>query len=140
MDGKCYFYDVEHPEGFVENGSPNGDTVQRFDDMGNDISRSPYAEPFVSFTDDGIRFAVFPSSLLDGYSETLLKAVPVGDPVRKYSDMSWHQRKFNAKELQLWLCEPGALWIPPICAWVSVNAGDTTPGGSFASRIARVSR
>ena len=136
LSGKCYFYDSEHPEGMVVSAQDEGHREQQFNTKGEDVSLSPYAAPFVSFTDGGTRFAVFPASLLDGYATTLIKSVPVNKPVRLHSATSWHRSYFDGRDLRLRLCQVGALFAPAQCAWVSVNADASAPGGSFASWIA----
>ena len=136
LRGKCYFYDTKYPEGMVVRAEEDGHRTRQLNRKGEDVSLSPYAAPFVSFTHDGTRFAVFPASLLDGYSTTLIKSVPDDKPVRLHAVTSWHRRSFDGRDLRLWLCRPIALFKPARCEWVSVNADASARGGSFASWIA----
>ena len=131
----CYFYDTDYAEGSLHNYAPlDGDLQRRSGPPTN--SSSPYAVPFVSFTDDGTRFAVFPGSFLGGHSSTPIKTVPDDTLVRRHRSLSWHTDNFKGKVLQLRLCRIGALFAPPECAWVSAAADGSDPGGSFASWIA----
>ncbi len=135
LRGSCYFYDTSYPEGSLHAYAPlGGDTRRRPGPATN--SSSPYAAPFVSFTDDGVRFAVFPASFLSGHFSTPIKTVPDDALVRTHTGKSWHTDDYLGKDLRLWLCRVGALFAPPQCAWVSVNADASAPEGSFASWIA----
>ncbi|WP_419552530.1 hypothetical protein [Candidatus Poriferisodalis sp.] len=143
LDGKCYFYDTDNPEGSVHDYAPLGGDVQRRPGPATNSS-SPYAAPFISFTDDSVRFAVFPASLLDGHSSTPVKTVPDDVLVRTHAgtvaDPSWHTDDYKGKDLRLRLCRVGALFAPAQCSWVSVTADGSTQAGSFASWIAAARR
>ena len=95
-------------------------------------SSSPYAAPFLSFTHDGVRFAVFPQAFLDGHSATPIKAVPVGSPVRSYAGRTWHTANtgtYRAKRIEVSLCRGGVSLFEPDCAWVDVTAHGAAPDG-----------
>ncbi|MCY4518634.1 MAG: hypothetical protein OXB99_15505 [Acidimicrobiaceae bacterium] len=135
LESLCYLYDTDYPEGSLHGYAPLGGDLRRRPGPATNSS-SPYAVPFVSFTDDGVRFAVFPASFLGGHSSTPIKSVPVSELVRTHTGSSWHTDDYLGKDLRLWLCRVGALFAPPQCAWVSASADASTPGGSFASWIA----
>ncbi|MDE2894439.1 MAG: hypothetical protein OXN87_03455, partial [Chloroflexota bacterium] len=108
------------------------------------------------------RFVVFPHSLLSGddpvVSDTLIKAVPTDDetgsarawyPVSddplvdaddpdgdEDDDHSWEVNTYGQQVLWVQVCPPG-IWElgGNLCQWVSTNAGDSDPLGSFATRI-----
>ncbi len=137
----CWFYDTTRPEGRMHDLNPEGDTSIPL------VTRqSPLAAPFVSFTYDSKRFAVFPGSILSVLSggavpvdSSRIRTVPVASDARgvaKAWQGSTYSHTVDGRPVELTLsvrlCEQTG-WIHAgrsnaPCRWVSVNASD------FASR------
>ena len=93
--------------------------------------RSPLAAPFVAFTDDQMRFAVFPDSILDSLSgasdaviSTRYKAVPETANVR-LQDYDWRTEDYGGAVLEVEICgDRDWLYVDEndrACAWAGVN-------------------
>ena len=129
----CFVYDTQHPQGWTDSAIPA--TTARPPDTGG-LGSSPYALPFVSFTHDGKRFAVFPDSILDSTEDavdtTRYKAVPKTGNARKLAN-TWSTGSYNGAVLEVRLCrEPD--WVVAgggSCGWVSVS------DAQFASLMGR---
>ena len=117
----CFFYDTSRPEGRMHDGTPSA----------NLSWRSPLAAPFVAFTDDQTRFAVFPDSILDSLSgasdaviSTRFKAVPQTANVR-LQDYDWQTEDYGGAVLEVEICGERE-WSyadesDRVCAWAGVN-------------------
>ena len=118
---KCFLYDTGHPEGWIDAYAA---------DVTGTVS-SPLAGPFVAFTDDAKRFAVFPDKVLDALSgiddmvdSTRYKAVPQTEDARDV-DGTWSTSAYSGAVLQMRVCEE-AEWVKAagsdrLCDWVSVS-------------------
>ena len=85
---QCYLYDMRRAEGTADRRYPDGYTPDsawrkehNSEQHGPHPNRTPLPAPFVSFTDDGAKYAVF-SSESTGYDVTLIRAVPTGVEAR----------------------------------------------------------
>ncbi|WP_419554772.1 hypothetical protein [Candidatus Poriferisodalis sp.] len=113
----CWFYDTDNPEGWMLDEDPAAATT----------SQSPLAAPFMSFVEDGHRFAVYPESFL-GTQTTLIKAVPVATNVRHTTASSWTPDRYSSQVLQVEICRVIAVEAGSVCEWVSttLNSGPHT--------------
>ncbi|WP_420624145.1 hypothetical protein [Candidatus Poriferisodalis sp.] len=156
--------DTPNRQGYIDGFDPEADNPDNFVDGSPwPVWRSPLAAPFLSFNHGERlgeqRFAVFPHSLLSGDDpavlDTLIKAVPTDESARVWypssddpsvdaddpdgdenPDHSWEVNTYGQQALWVHVCPPG-IWElgANLCQWVSTNAGDTDPLGSFATRI-----
>ncbi|WP_419554778.1 hypothetical protein [Candidatus Poriferisodalis sp.] len=119
----CWFYDTDSYQGHAETGRANGDR-----NLATAIS--PYAAPFMSFTHENKKYAVFPESFTGG-TITRMKFVSTAKLVRAEPDNTWSSDEDpNAVVLQVKICPR-----PPasrVCAWT----GAADP--NFKSRIRAV--
>ncbi len=90
--------------------------------------RSPLAARFMSFTDSGLRFAVFPESFTGG-SVTRIKHVPVGSLVRDLVDKkppvdTWSDDAYAGQRLYVRVCPPLGNGPPDanVCVWADSTA------------------
>ncbi|WP_419552527.1 hypothetical protein [Candidatus Poriferisodalis sp.] len=147
IEDGCYFYDTDNPEGFAADHEPKSGHTSKGADEDWKAKDSPYAVPFVSFTnefEDGrmVRFAVFPQSFMDGHTSTLIKTVPAPSAaVRVYSgtdlNPSWQTDTYNGWRVEVHLCRGAVASFAPDCAWLDVNAAGSEPN-RFVDWIARI--
>lgn len=100
----CFFYDTDHPQGWTDTAIPS--TTAR-PPLTGELGSSPYALPFVAFTDDGKRFAVFPDKILyptpDSVDSTRYKAVPEDKNARKQAN-TWSTDAYDSATLEMRIC------------------------------------
>ena len=156
--------DTANRQGYIDGFDPEGDNGDNFVDGSPwPVRRSPLAAPFLSFNHGERlgeqRFVVFPHSLLSGdnpaVGDTLIKAAPTTGSARTWNptsddplvdaddpdgdedpDHSWEVNTYGQQALWVLVCPP-EFWElgGNLCEWVSTNAGDSDPLGSFATRI-----
>ena len=135
----CFVYDTEHPEGNAADS----------DKWGYDTGQSPLGAPFVAFTYDAKRVAVFPGPVMTalkpaghtttGSFATWIKAVPESKNVRNIEDAGpglWSSGDYDrlgtpANEiddsvLQIEVCDDAG-WVladgdSRSCEWLSANS------------------
>ena len=120
---RCYFYDTKHPQGWIDAAIPT--TTARPPDTGG-LGSSPLALPFVAFTHDLKRFAVFPDRILDpsddSVDSTRYKAVPQSVNARRQAN-TWSTSAYGGTVLEALICDEPE-WViagGDLCDWVSVS-------------------
>ena len=140
MTSGASVYDTERPE---------GEHAADSDKWGYGTGQSPLAAPFVAFTYDAKRMAVFPGPVMTalkpaghtttGSFETWYKAVPESKNVRNIEDAGpglWSAGDYDRNGtptvetddsvLQIEICDDAG-WVladgdSPSCAWLSANS------------------
>ncbi|WP_419554146.1 hypothetical protein [Candidatus Poriferisodalis sp.] len=119
----CFFYDTKHPQGWIDAGITS--TTARPPDDGG-LGSSPLALPFVAFSDDQKRFAVFPDKVLypsdDSVDSTRYKAAPKTENARGEAN-TWSTGAYGGAVLQMLVCDEPA-WViagGDRCGWVSAD-------------------
>ena len=120
----CAFYDTENPQGWTDTAIPA--TTARPPDTGG-LGSNPYALPFIAFTHDDMRFAVFPDRILypsaDSIDSTRYKAVPEAKNARRQAN-TWTTGAHGGAVLQVHVCDEPE-WVisgEGRCDWL--DAGD----------------
>lgn len=125
----CWFYDTDNPEGWMPGKEETAEQKK------GSSAWSPLAAPFMSFTFEGKRYAVFPRSYT-GSRSTLIKAVPGAMNVRKAGNSTWTEDR-NGQILQAEICRVIAVEAGGVCEWVSTTLNTSFRGQSvsFKSKI-----
>ena len=92
----CWFYDTDSYQGHADTGRATGDRSPA-------TAISPYAAPFMSFTHDDKRYAVFPESFTGG-TITRMKFVSTAKLVRTETANTWRTDTHNGG-LQVRICQ-----------------------------------
>lgn len=134
----CWFYDTDNPEGYTASNLTADDITGTSLTSANPIS--PLAAPFISFTHNRRRYAVFPETLT-GDTVTWIKYAPVDKLVRSVTDNTWTQDTKDGTstgdQLMVLICSADATSEHQDCDWkaANLNEEEDDDGMSFSTAI-----